>query len=510
MTDHKDNEETTASTPKHQSQGSEIDPSHAGFVGLEHLSSSSRCRVTRGSNSRSGRRRKANIAAESGEPGLSSEELNCGGSSPATLDSSPCQSHRTASSGKDFDNTLEDPTVDVVNAHNTAEIRSMSGAQNLRSFDNANVMAVSNENGTASKSRATLRDVRANAIQTVLKDPIVPHGETLKRIRASYQLKELSEEDYVGCLETIIERDYFPHLVKLRLTNALLEAETRGDDVTAELIRKRLEAYDQRDEIIVQLSTVDKEKVSLNLGKGGLTLDEFARIFTSEDNRSFARLLEQTIIKKNANSGWMEEGERRHNRALCNIQSKTNLGIKDNNILTNKVVSRNGLFFNQRDPSAPVSGSKAIIRTSNTYMAADHEMRMSELDRKQKKKRTEKVADMHYNKVNELITQFGLRECRELLDEEQKAKYDFVHTPLISSGPSQEYNVPVPATREEVAEKLRKKYSSSSGKTPMAQTPMCRTPLIVQKLIAKHKSGVDMQLRKSYSSSKGSTCRSVK
>lgn len=359
--------------------------------------------------------------------------------------------------------------------------------------------------------RELTKDKRADSISLKLSEPLVPHGDILKKIRTNYRLKELTEEDYVCCLETIIERDYFPELVRLRMSNALLEAETRGDERSASILRDKIEKYDENQEVKVHLKTVNNEKVVLNLGKGGLTLDEFSGIFTSEDNRSFGRLMEKAILKSNIESKWMEDGEKKHNLALVDCQRNTNIGIKDRGVLANKVVSRNALFFSPPDVSSD-NGPRATIRSTNTYMPSDHDARMEELDHKQKMKRTEKVKHTHYSKVNELITQYGLRECKQLLDEEQKAIYDFVSTPVTLPGADQSYSIPKPVTREDIAERLRKKYNAGTSRTTVPNTPIARTPLLVQNLIAKHRKGVDLQLRKAYGSSKhsrGSTHSSV-
>ncbi|KAK1443430.1 hypothetical protein BgAZ_203060 [Babesia gibsoni] len=426
--------------------------------------------------------------------------------SPASAD---VTSH--GSSNKSSDNPdKEDKTHSASNDEEVNDVTS-SASDRIDKRKRHNALALRGHEGGLVSCGPGEVDHRVNDVSVIPKDSIVPHADMLKRIRTNYKLKELSEEDYVGCLETIIERDYFPELVRLRLTNALMEAETKGDDETAALVRKRLEQYDHDRDMHVQLTTLGNEKVSLNLGKGGLTLDEFSRIFTSEDNRSFGKLMEQAIIRTNKRNHWMEEGERKHNLAISNIQKNTNLGIKDKDVLSNAYVSRNALFFGQPENTSS-KGTKCTIRTANTSMPSDHGDRMEQLNHKQKMKRTGKVKQDYYDKVNDLISQYGLRECKELLEDEQKVMYDFVSTPLLASSGKKEYTVPQPVTREAIADRLLKKYNASSSKTPIPGTPTCRTPLLVQNLIAKHKQGADLQLRKSYSSAKysrGSTRSSV-
>ncbi|ORM39422.1 uncharacterized protein BXIN_3029 [Babesia sp. Xinjiang] len=402
-----------------------------------------------------------------------------------------------------FENTILDPKVDIGSIQNKGSDNNydLSASSGSRS-SGSNELFIPAKGGALARSPNGPQDWRANAVSTIPKDPVVPYADVLKRIRSNYKLRELSEEDYVGCLETIIERDYFPDLVKLRIKNLLMEAESRGDTARAEYLREKLEHHDKDQEMNVKLRTVGNEDVSVNIGKGGLKLDQFSRIFTSEDNRSFGRLMEQSIVRNNELSGWMEEGERKHNMALANTQSKTNLGITDKNIQSNRSVSRNALFFNQNSEPDRNKGGTPFIRATNTAMPSDHDEHMAALECRQKARRTEKVKDAYHGKVNDLITQFGLRECKELVDEEQMERYDFVQTPLTSVGEVREYSVPKPIAREDLAERLRKKYQSKTSATPMAKTPSCRTPLLVQKLIAKHNSMADLQLRSSYNSSK--------
>lgn len=169
----------------------------------------------------------------------------------------------TASTVCDFANTILDPNVDIASI-----IPSTSGSTGgSLSLQNSSLGIRTKD---ALKRSATRRqDWRADAVSTLVKDPIVPYKDLLDQIRTNYKLKELKEEDYIGCLETIIERDYFPDLVKLRMTNLLMEAETRGDTATAAVVRKRLDEYNNQQELNVNLKTLGNENVSINIGKGG-------------------------------------------------------------------------------------------------------------------------------------------------------------------------------------------------------------------------------------------------
>ncbi|EDO07332.1 Nuclear protein Es2 family protein [Babesia bovis T2Bo] len=398
---------------------------------------------------------------------------------------------------KKFENTILDPKVQI------ASLEKETNIDIIVSKKPDTTSKVLNNDSSAVACAKSKNDWRLNAVSTIQKEPLVPYDDVLQRIRRNYQLKELNEEDYVGCLESIIERDYFPGLMKLRVNNLLLEAESRGDQARVKYLKDKLQRLDDdNDEMNIKLRTTGNEDVVVNVGKGGLRIDEFSRIFTSEDNRSFGRLLEKSITQSNEKHSWMEGVARKHNLAIASNQVLTNLGISSGEVQSNKEHSRNALFFNKDYGINMPTTNKSQIRHNNTSMPSDHDEMISKLESRQKKRRAEHLKNAFHGKVNDLIAEFGLSECKDLIDQEQMAKYDFVQTPLISLGNDATYDVPKPIAREEIAERLRKKYQSTPLKTPLANTPHCKTPLLIQKLIAKHNKLTDPQLRSSYRSSK--------
>ncbi|EKX73858.1 conserved hypothetical protein [Theileria equi strain WA] len=377
-----------------------------------------------------------------------------------------------------------------------------------------------------------------------VKNPNTPYSSTLKRLKANERIKELSEEDYVSCLENIIERDYFPDLTKLRYINAIAEARAAGNTHMAQVLSERLQRVEQGelDETEVELKTLNKdgERVVVNLGKNGLKLNEFHRIFTSEDNRSFERLTKVDIEKSIQKTKWIEDSEYKHNLALADVQRDTELGMRSKSTASNKAVARNSLMF-YPDGNIPSAPSAVRILSKNTSLNVDE--RMKELEDLQIEKRNELKKLAEDEEIANLVVMEGVAKHRDLATIQHSTNYGYVHTPKIVAGqgntplftwgtiadveamPSTPllqkastplvagrssldtdgFQIPNAVPREILADKLYKKLSrkpSKYAKTPVTSSGNPNTPLIVQKLIAKHTKNVDMQLRDSYSGHK--------
>nr|PVC51955.1 hypothetical protein MACL_00001118 [Theileria orientalis] len=375
-----------------------------------------------------------------------------------------------------------------------------------------------------------------NGVPTEVKLPVAPYASTLRRLEKRKTVKELNEDDYVACMENIIERDYFPDLLKYRYLKAISEAEKSGNKKLAGKLERELEMI-KSGEINneVYLRTIADENVLVNLGKDGLKLDEFNRIFSSEDNRSFDKLMEKDIHDKNERTKWMEDAEHRHNLALADVQKKTNVGERSTGLQLNKFEARNLLFFSpDENPLEPTGG---VILARNTNLSLGHKeldqmaaMQASRTNKIKRRKADEEISD--------LVVAHGASRNKELLENSGNAS-SYVFTPKIVAGEAEpiftwgtigsvesipqtpaptgrdavkkliredpslregkEFNMPRPLEREEIANKLYRKLKAP--KTPARpDTPFTpKTPLIVQKLIAKHSKGVDTQLRDSYS-----------
>ncbi|TPX73236.1 hypothetical protein CcCBS67573_g05499 [Chytriomyces confervae] len=90
----------------------------------------------------------------------------------------------------------------------------------------------------------------------------------------------LEEDEYISAVSEIIERDFFPSLKRMRLQNALLDAVERGDMHAAKRIGS---------DIVCDDVGRDSSTMSHN---GSQSLDAFQTTHTSEDNLSFAKLID--------------------------------------------------------------------------------------------------------------------------------------------------------------------------------------------------------------------------
>uniref|UniRef100_A0A7N0TED6 Uncharacterized protein n=1 Tax=Kalanchoe fedtschenkoi TaxID=63787 RepID=A0A7N0TED6_KALFE len=165
------------------------------------------------------------------------------------------------------------------------------------------------------------------------------------------KVKVLDEDAYVAAVEKIIERDFFPDIPKLRDRLDWLEAVRSGDPV--QIRDAQLKIMERRGRIAAGKSSEgstrgatrtpgstfvrnftplesDKTPGGLNsdlggvgagggLGEGddvvgdvdeGLSLDEFFRRYTSEDNESFSKILEKVNRKRKERFGHLTEGEK--------------------------------------------------------------------------------------------------------------------------------------------------------------------------------------------------------
>lgn len=97
----------------------------------------------------------------------------------------------------------------------------------------------------------------------------------------------LDEETYTRGLSRIIERDFFPDLPRLRAHNAYVHALEEGDVDTIEACAHAL----------VEAEAGDAEPSSMSIS-------EYQARYTTEDNASFAQLLETDAQRRQAKYGW--------------------------------------------------------------------------------------------------------------------------------------------------------------------------------------------------------------
>ncbi|SAL97304.1 hypothetical protein [Absidia glauca] len=118
----------------------------------------------------------------------------------------------------------------------------------------------------------------------------------------------LDEDTYTEAISHIIERDFFPHLAKMKAETTLHEARMNGDVDQlrqAKLMLSQLTS-EPDDQVPVQVQNYYDPQQSdlakrINLQ---LSLDQFQTVYTSEDNASFTDLLEKANAKRKSHYRW--------------------------------------------------------------------------------------------------------------------------------------------------------------------------------------------------------------
>ncbi|XP_048467248.1 splicing factor ESS-2 homolog [Rhincodon typus] len=176
----------------------------------------------------------------------------------------------------------------------------------------------------------------------------VGHGRSRKRI--------LDEETYIGNLEEIIQRDFFPDVEKLRAQREYLEAEESGDmeklrEITIKYGSSLRKPNSRTPAAYVTPATFETPEVIAgspssrnkacqdgmtradegendrkNEGKELPTLDTFLGRSTSEDNASFNQIIEVAEERNRIKNAWLyeaeEESKQRHEEMLALPSSK--------------------------------------------------------------------------------------------------------------------------------------------------------------------------------------------
>ncbi|KAL6975621.1 hypothetical protein U1Q18_024414 [Sarracenia purpurea var. burkii] len=160
----------------------------------------------------------------------------------------------------------------------------------------------------------------------------------------------LDEDSYVAAIEKIIERDFFPDIPKLRDRLDWLEAVRSGDpvqirDAQLKILERRSGKVSNPDATEGKSRTpgstffrtttpfdLDKTpRVAIDDFAGGgessdgladvsLTLDEFFRRYTSEDNDSFSKIMEKVNRKRKERYGYLTEGENDEVRLIDDVK----------------------------------------------------------------------------------------------------------------------------------------------------------------------------------------------
>jgi hypothetical protein len=111
----------------------------------------------------------------------------------------------------------------------------------------------------------------------------------------------LEEDEYVELLENVIEKNYFPHLSKLRSQLSYLNQHESFD---LNLLRK---TYNRLFPNLSSSNTVENVNTKKEEEEPQLSVDAFFRKYTSEDNQSFEQIHAKDLQEKRKKYHWMHE-----------------------------------------------------------------------------------------------------------------------------------------------------------------------------------------------------------
>ncbi|KAI9493674.1 nuclear protein DGCR14 [Zychaea mexicana] len=144
----------------------------------------------------------------------------------------------------------------------------------------------------------------------------------------------LDEETYTEALSSIIERDFFPHLAKVKAQQNYLQAQQSGTLADLERASRALHRAQQTPSTRLGTSSkgsataaesskslISSSSTPLNYYNHeaddladrvnlDLSLDQFQTLYTSEDNASFTEILEKTNAKRREKYKWLLDKEK--------------------------------------------------------------------------------------------------------------------------------------------------------------------------------------------------------
>eukprot|EP00929_Paragymnodinium_shiwhaense_P097454 TRINITY_DN59124_c2_g1_i1.p1 TRINITY_DN59124_c2_g1~~TRINITY_DN59124_c2_g1_i1.p1 ORF type:complete len:583 (+),score=129.57 TRINITY_DN59124_c2_g1_i1:119-1867(+) len=249
--------------------------------------------------------------------------------------------------------------------------------------------------------------------------------------------KVLSEEDYTEVLGTIIERDFYPDLPQLRARHELMKARQTGDPAAvqeallklahmprptpastpgatpagtiypgtpgpsetprpsssshAAAPQQHVSAWERDDDtasVFTMPSAEDPSRTVLRLTSGKevvvnlakCRLDDFQRLFTSEDNASFEEVMQKDLEKKRQKQWWIEAPEQTQNTLVQKQMGilKDGEDLPNSDVMLHEFKARNDLYFKNHDQKLPHMEMPKVDFKNTRFTTSQQE----ELDRR--------------------------------------------------------------------------------------------------------------------------------
>jgi len=335
----------------------------------------------------------------------------------------------------------------------------------------------------------------------------VPDPCPLKRIPPNV----LRDKDYNEVVSELIERDYFPDLPQLRLKHKLYNALAEGEEDLAQSLQWQLanmrrptpastlhsvevtpmgtpatdlaqggdpadlqfhvgtargstwEGDDRTETESVaatdaagsgraRLKTMDGKRLELDLAAA--RLDDFQRLFTSEDTASFEKILGRDKEKVRAKQWWIEAMEHKHNsKHKAQVKALAEGGnVEPGDVMSHEFKGRNALSFHQQSllqegiqkPRVDVKNTRfstAQQQELDNMLCASFQARKARLKCERLENAYEAGAkDSRFKSLPNFLSAMKINEVREVAGRIEtplhaaKGRYPLMQTPSLAPG----------------------------------------------------------------------------
>jgi protein DGCR14 len=232
----------------------------------------------------------------------------------------------------------------------------------------------------------TLRNSTSSSSSTSLAVKQPPPSTAVKNKRKADDTV-LEEDAYISALDTIIQRDFFPDLPKLRAQISYVEAAQQGNDEKMQEAVRLYAAATAEQKASSSSSVSDESTLSsqVECDAQKLSLDRFQAKYTSEDNVSFSEIIEQQNQDLKKKYNWLYDassqrlllGPAQEIRSITDGKGSSRLAITgegDDPVGTWKYVQKNHLLWYPEgrgsvyDDDKTVRGGFKKIKYNNTRL----------------------------------------------------------------------------------------------------------------------------------------------
>ncbi|KND01759.1 uncharacterized protein SPPG_03552 [Spizellomyces punctatus DAOM BR117] len=327
----------------------------------------------------------------------------------------------------------------------------------------------------------------------------------------------LEEDTYVESLSKIIQRDFFPHLKRIKLQNELLDAVQNGEYGVVRVLGDELNQVDRGDIQTSITDTAEKDTIPVNTN---MSLDAFQSRYTSEDNASFNNMITRINDDKRKKYSWIYDKETR----VLQLGTTPDNEKEAKRIQQWKYAAKNSLmYYPSVDGSTAIETGrgepKAISHDSTRFPSNTNTSDTTTMERQKTQdvwrdlaKATPGLLPQNSPNVNGYSFVPSTPVLNDTIDPSALLTWGTVEgTPLLMDGKG--FSMPPTPRREIIGKKLAEK--ANKGKRPdffgQPKTPLrepTRSELLspaARHLLSKSKKSGDSQLRASYASPRGSS-----